>query len=60
MRYARRAPALSRRVIDIAKSSGPNCGALLNALGAFLFVNLLGLLFLGMRSVFRWRSAGYR
>jgi hypothetical protein len=35
-------------------------GALFNALGAFLFVNLLGLLFLGTRRVFRWISAGYR
>ena len=34
--------------------------ALFSALGAFLFVNLLGLLFLGTRSVLRWISAGYR
>jgi hypothetical protein len=28
--------------------------------GAFLFVNLLGLVFLGTWSVARWISAGYR
>jgi hypothetical protein len=34
--------------------------ALFTALAAFVFVNLLGLLFLGTRGVFRWISAGYR
>ena len=35
-------------------------GALFTALGAFVVVNLGGLLFLASRSVFRWISAGYR
>ena len=35
-------------------------GALFNALGAFVVVNLLGLLFLGTQIVARWISAGYR
>jgi hypothetical protein len=34
--------------------------ALFAALGAFLAVNLLGFLFLGARSLFRWVRAGYR
>jgi hypothetical protein len=33
---------------------------LFNALAAFLAVNLLGFLFLGARSLFRWVRAGYQ
>jgi hypothetical protein len=32
----------------------------INALIAFLLVNLAGFLFLGLRRVFRWVSTGYR